>query len=303
MYPHVTSWTSDSDRKQAVSLLGEMVSLQVKDFANARAVCVNDVLVNGPPVWRVSVTFWNETDTNGDGIPDYPTDVKFEIELAAERNDTADERDWVSTAASMATYSADYNRFRGTCPVTPRKILRRRAEGAMGANSTAARVHTVGNTNDSVSFTFVSLGEPFDKPTFLPEDPYLNEVRACARHSRSSGSTLLRRFLVAGVQRARSCGCGCGRPWSSKRTSLERTKYSAYSPQNLRAVRGTSAFCFTNSSRSTSPCLRTAKRSRSESRSCGRKAKMAKRGPASPLSMPTARSQSKRTSCATRKRC
>jgi hypothetical protein len=199
MYPHVTSWTSDSDRKQAVSLLGEMVSLQVKDFANARAVCVNDVLVNGPPVWRVSVTFWNETDTNGDGIPDDPKDVKFEIELAAERYDTADELDWFSTAASSATYSADYNRFRATCPVKPRQILRRRAEGAIVANSTAARVHTVGNTNDSVSFSFVSLGEPFDQPGFLPPDPYLNEVRASARRIRSSGSTRLRRFLVAGV--------------------------------------------------------------------------------------------------------
>jgi hypothetical protein len=199
MYPQVTSWTSDSDGKQAVSLLGEMVSLQVKDFANARAVCVNDVLVNGPPVWRVSVTFWNETDTNGDGIPDYPTDVKFEIELAAERNDTADELDWFSTAASSATYSGAYNRFRATCPVKPRQISRRRAEGAIVANSTAARVHTVGNTNDSVSFTFVSLGEPFDQPGFLPSDPYLNEVRASARRIRSSGSTRLRRFLVAGV--------------------------------------------------------------------------------------------------------
>ncbi len=184
-------------------MAGEMVSLQVNNFANARAVCVNDVLVNGPPVWRVSIDFWNETDTDGDGVPDDPSAVEVEVELAYRHNDTADELDWFSTAASTPTYSADYNKFRATCRdvtgrlVTPRQISRRKAEGAMVANSTAARVHTVGNTNDSVSFTFVSLGEPSDKPGFLPADPYLNEVRACARRS----STFLRRFLVAGMQR------------------------------------------------------------------------------------------------------
>jgi hypothetical protein len=199
----VTSWKSDGDGKQAVAVAGEMVSLQVNNFANARAVCVNDVLVNGPPVWRVSIDFWNETDTDGDGVPDDPSAVEVEVELAYRHNDTADELDWFSTAASTPTYSADYNKFRATCRdvtgrlVTPRQISRRKAEGAMVANSTAARVHTVGNTNDSVSFTFVSLGEPSDKPGFLPADPYLNEVRACARRS----STFLRRFLVAGMQR------------------------------------------------------------------------------------------------------
>jgi hypothetical protein len=178
-YPHVTSWKSDQDGKQAVALLGEMVSLQVENFANARVVCVNEVWVNGPPVWRVSISFWNETDKDGDEIAD-PTNVAFEIELA-KRSNTADELDWFLEATpSNDTYSADYNKFRATCPVTPKGISRRRAGGTKAAESTAARVHSVGNANDSLSFTFVSLGEPSNIPSYiLPYvQQYVNEVRA-----------------------------------------------------------------------------------------------------------------------------
>jgi hypothetical protein len=192
-YPKVASWKANVDGKQAVALLGEMVSLQVEDFANAQVVCVNDVWVNRPqPVWRVSISFWNETDEDEDGTAD-PTNVVFEIELAAGLNDTADELDWFTAATpSNDTYTADYNKFRATCPVDPQLISRRRAEGAMVANSTAARVHTVGNANNSISFTFVTLGDPSNNITYIT-DKYVNEVRACAR-----------RFLAASSLRARS---------------------------------------------------------------------------------------------------
>lgn len=126
--------------------------------------------MNGPPVWRVSIIFWNETkvDADGNGDPDDPKNVTFEIELALERGETADELAWFSAAAlSGATYSADYNKFRN-CPVKPKGISRRKA----------ARVHTVGNATDSLSFTFVSLGEPSDSRSFLPAYPCNNEVRA-----------------------------------------------------------------------------------------------------------------------------
>ncbi len=212
-YPQVTRWATDEDQREVVALLGEMVTLEVKDFSNAD-VCVNDVLVSGPPVYRVSVTFWNETvpkknekadDEADDETPDGPTSATFEIELAATRNDTADELLWFTNWANPATLT-DYNLARGTCLVLPIPIPeRRRAEDTMATTSTEAnvRVHTVGNQTDSLSFKFVSLGEPSDRPSLLSSDKYLNEVRASAAASP--------RLPRCGSPQSWAWACACGR--------------------------------------------------------------------------------------------
>ena len=86
---------------------------------------------------------------------------------------------------------------------------------------------------------------------------------------------LLRRFLVvvAGMLGARSYTCGCCRPWSRKGTFLKRIQFSGEVKQprswSARTPRATSPFHCTSFSRSTSPCLRTAKRSRSETAAAG----------------------------------
>ncbi len=185
----MTSWSADADGKPFVALLGEMVSLTVKDVARAKDVCVNDVLVNGPPVWRVAISFWNETvvDPDGDGIPDDPKNFVFEIELHAS-SESADELGWFSEATND-TNSTNYNTFRTTCPVARKSVSRRRAP-----------VHTVGNKNNSLSFTFVSLGEPSDIPSYIwPNvERYVNEVRACARRFFAASSFRLRACWVHG---------------------------------------------------------------------------------------------------------
>ena len=190
-YPQVTSWRADADGKPVVALSGEMVSLEVKDFARAKDVCVNDILVNGPPVWRVTISFWNETmvDLDGDEKPDAPKNVVFEIELAAASSESADERDWfVGATPSDDTYRDDYNKPE-KCPARRKRVSRRRAT-----------VHSVGNAKDSLSFTFVSLGEPSDIPSQIwPNiERYVNEVRVCARRCFAASSSWLRACWVHG---------------------------------------------------------------------------------------------------------
>ena len=188
----MSSWKSTDDGRQAISLSGEMVTLQIENLAKAKAVCVNDVLVNGPPVYRVSIRFWNESDADGDGTPDPEgTDVHYEIKLQS-----IDEIEWFEKITGT-TYRADYNKQRHTCPATLRSVSRRSAadstvapgtaEAATAAPMTRSKpVHTVGNDADSLSFTFTSLGQPSEKPAYVPQEPFVEEVRARAHRSLSN---------------------------------------------------------------------------------------------------------------------
>jgi hypothetical protein len=192
-----------------------MVTMRIDNFANVKAVCINDVLVNGPPVYRVSIRFWNESDADGDETPDPEgTDVHYEIELQSN-----DEIEWFQNLTGT-TYSVDYNKQRHTCPATLRSVSRRSVADSTVATGTAAAataapmtrsipVYTVGNDADSLSFTFVSLGEPSEEHSYVPHDPFVEEVRA--RAHRFLSNVPLRGSLCS-VLRATLFASGCCRP-------------------------------------------------------------------------------------------
>jgi hypothetical protein len=201
-----------------------MVTVNISGLTLELDVCINDVLVSGPPVWRVSVrfnnSFWNETAANGHGALQYSEEAGFdthhEIELqsAAEIKWFEDKTtSWLRAHAQGDMTKTIYNKYRGTCPVKALPVSRRRAADTTAVNGVAASAgaaaaptkrpvpaHTVGTADDSLGFTFVVLGEPSEKKAFLSfSEPYTNEVRAGARRYLA--------FLVASVHR----DCGCGR--------------------------------------------------------------------------------------------
>jgi hypothetical protein len=60
-YPVVTSWSNVADKIQSIALQGEPVILTGRHFDRVKSVCVNDVDVAMPPVWRVSVKLIGNT--------------------------------------------------------------------------------------------------------------------------------------------------------------------------------------------------------------------------------------------------
>jgi hypothetical protein len=205
-YPFVLDWNNANQSKtKSITLVGEPVILKGSNFDKVKSVCVDDVDVAMPPLWRVSVKLNGTTivpqdaqdpgrrradDEAASTTAGQPYARHFEVHLL-----DPDAKQWFKNATGEEYVPATY---RGTCKRDATKLgpKRRRA-----SDSSKFKIKPYNASTANLTFAFVVLGVPSDQYRQIPNGTFLNEVRACQWGRRLSGHALSCAVIVAGTER------------------------------------------------------------------------------------------------------